>query len=279
MLTNQRVIFDDDGTENDLSVDLNDFRGSAVTFDYVAADDKLYVGSDLPLNHLWIEIETANDAASVASVEIWYNNDWIAAVDVLDHTAAAGVSLAQSGIIQWKTNRDKGWDREQDSEVVTGITKVGIYDYYWLRINFSADLNALTEIKHLGHKFATDAVLYTYYPDLNNANIKTAFASGKTDWKDQHFMAAENIIFDLKKSDIIISPSQILDYEIFEKPAVHKIAEIIYRGMGRAYNENRENARKEYNENFNQTFFNIDLNRNANLSDRERRQRAGFIGR
>ncbi|RLC38724.1 hypothetical protein DRH27_01595 [Candidatus Falkowbacteria bacterium] len=279
MLINRRIIFDDNGTEIDFSVDLNNFRGSSVTLDYVTADDKLYVASDMPLNHLWVEVTTANDQASIASVDIWFNKDWVSAVDLLDHTSAAGVTLAQSGVIQWKTDRNEGWDMEQDSEDVTGVDAVGIYNRYWLRINFSADLAAGTELKYLGHKFASDDAMYTEYPDLNNANLKLAFASGKTDWNDQHFIAAEDLIDDLRKTDIIKSPSQILDFERFEDPAIHKAAEIIYRGMGRAYIENRKDANSRYNDSFNMTFFNVDIDRDGNLSYRERRQRSGFVGR
>lgn len=279
MLINQRIIWKDDTTENDLSVNLNNFRSNSETIALVADEDAIYIASDLPFNHRWIEVETENDQAAAPTVAIWFSNEWVSAVDIIDQTASSDVTLAQSGILQWRTDRQKGWDRELDSEDVSGVSKVGIYDMYWIRLGFSADLAASTAIKYIGHKFATDAVLYTFYPDLNSSNIMTAFASGKTDWKDQHFMAAEDIIQDLRKADIIRGASQILDYEIFEEVAVHKCAEIIYRGMGRAYEADRAKARKEYNESFNMTFYNTDLDGDGNLSDRERRQRSGFVGR
>lgn len=279
MIQNQRIIWNDDGTENDLSVNLNNFRSGADVIEIVALEDYIYIASDMPFNHRWIEVSVPNEEASVISLEIWYSRQWIPAVDLIDQTALEGVTLAQSGIVSWKTDREKGWDRELDSEDVTGVAKSGIYNMFWSRLKFSADLTATTAIKYIGHKFATDAVLYTYYPDLNNANIRAAFASGKTDWKDQHFIAAEDIIKDMRKLDIIWSASQILDYELFEEIAVHKCAEIIYRGMGRAYAEDRKNARKEYENLSNMTFFNTDLDGDANLSDKERRQRTGFVGR
>lgn len=109
MITNQRILWDDDGTETDLSVALNDFRTGSQVIDFVAADDKLYIASDMPFNHKWIEASVVNDAASVVTVENWFggSDGWVSAVDIIDRTSVGGVSLAQSGVIQWKTNREK----------------------------------------------------------------------------------------------------------------------------------------------------------------------------
>lgn len=281
MITNQRILWDDDGTETDLSIALNDFRTGSQVIDFVAADDKLYVASDMPFNHKWIEASVVNDAASVVTVENWFggSDGWVSAVDIIDRTSVGGVSLAQSGVIQWKTNREKGWNRELDSEDVTGITVTGLYDMYWLRFGWSADWNALTALSFVGQKFSSDDVLYSRYPDLNNANLKTSYESGKTDWDEQHFMAAEIIIGDLKSRNIIFSASQILDFELFADAASHKVAEIIYKALGRSWEDQRQVARKYYDESMNKNFYNIDHNRNANLDDCERATSTGVLSR
>lgn len=279
MIQNQRIIWNDNGTEKDLSVNLNSFRAGSETIAIVADEDKIYIGSDLPFNHRWVDVSTANDEVSVISAEIWYSRQWIAAVDLIDRTSVGGATLAQSGVVQWRTNREKGWDRELDSEDVDGVSVSGLYDMYWLRFSFSSDLKVTTALSHIGHRFSSDADLVALYPDLNNSALKTAFATGKTTWNEQHFMAADAIISDLRRANIIKSPSQILDYELFQVPAVHKCAEIIYYGMGRAYDENRLRAQRYYNESFQMSFFNMDVDKNANLSDVERRYQTGFVTR
>jgi len=279
MIDIQRIFWNDDGTEKDLSVELNEWRSGSYTLPFVAADDRLYVACDLPFNHKYIEIDTANDQATSVSVETWYGNQWNAVVDLIDRTALSSASLAQSGIIEWKTDRLKGWDRELDSDDVSGVSKVGIYDMYWIRMSFSADLNVNTALKYIGNKFSSDSVLYDYYPDLSNTSLKEAFEAGKTTWDDQHFIASEMVIRDLKKRNIIISQNQILDYEKFKEPTIHKVAEIVYWALGRQFDDNRTKARAYYDEAINLKFFGVDLNRDGNQSDREKSTQTGYLRR
>ena len=279
MLQNQRIIHSDDGTEKDYSIALSDFRSDSATLPIVAADDYLIIAADYPFNHRYFLIDTPNDQASGVSVQIWWGNAWYDAVDVVDQTDDAGVTFAQSGIIEWKTDRLKGWDIELDSDDVTDVSAVGIYNMYWLRLVFSGDLKASTAVKYVGHRFSDDTTLYTYYPDLDNTKILLAFAATKTTWDTQHFMAAETIIEDLRQRNIALSPNQILDYRMFERASVHKCAELIYHGMGRAYNDNRKAAAEYYKAEMNKAFFNIDRNKNALLEPREKEISVRYMSR
>lgn len=266
----QRVIWEDDTTLKDISVDMCDFRQGEQTIEIVAADDRIYLGSFLPFNHRWIDIGTANSNASAVTVEIWWSEDWTAAVDVIDETSSSGVALAQDGYLRWNTEIERGWDKERESEDVTGLTGTSIYNMYWVRLTYSADFSAGTSLKYIGHKFADDDTLYGYYADLQNTTIQDAYESGKTDWNEQHYMAAQEIIKDLRTRNIVVSADQILDPELFEIAAVHKAAEIIYRGMGSEFRQDKSDARKAYNEAISRRYFNIDLDGDARLDSAER---------
>ena len=81
MITNQRVIFSENGTLTDISYEMDDFRANSVTIPFVAAEDKIYIGAELPFNNKYFDVETVNDAASVMSLEIWFSQEWVSAVD------------------------------------------------------------------------------------------------------------------------------------------------------------------------------------------------------
>jgi len=279
MLINQRVLFNDDGTEYDHSLVLSDYLADSVALPFVAADDYLYIASDLPFNNKYIEVSTANDSASVVSVDIWYNNDWESAVDVIDETAVGGKSLAQSGLIRWKTPRLKGWDVEQDSEDVIGVDAVGIYDRYWTRIKWDSDLDITTEIEYIGQKFCSDTELYTFFPELRDSALQGAFKDGKTDWIDQEIAASEGIITELTNRNIIETPAQILNPELFKMPCIYKTAHLIFAAMGRSHAEDAASASMRYEQSMNMKNFQVDLNADGKLENSERIVTTSFLSR
>ena len=246
MLTEQRIFHDDNGTLRDLSASMNSLTSGNAALALVASQDKLYIGADAPFNHRYFQMAVVNDQASVASVEIWDGSAWRAAVNVVDETAVSGASLGQSGILSWTPNRHYGWGLEDTTEDIPALASLKIYGLYWVRITWSADLKATTSIAYCGHKFATDADLETQYPDLAKSATKTAFKAGKTDWNDQHVVAAEAIIRDLKNRQIVWSRNQVLGWEMFNAAAVHKVAEIIMRGFGDDWSDERQAAREAY---------------------------------
>ena len=270
MISDQRIFFSDNGTLTDYSTALCDFRSLSVSLPFVAAEDYIYIGSFLPFNHKWVEVNTVNDQASSVTVDIWFQDSWKPAVDIIDETSLGGITLAQSGIVRWVTDRDYSWENEVDSFDVSGLETTEIYQMYWCRLGFSDNLNALTSLKYVGQKFANDIDLYSFYPDLNDSNIKLAFASGKTSWDEQHFQSARIIVSDLKRANIVISGSQVLEPDLFIDAGVHKCAEIIYGAMGKAYKDDLALARDRYKESININFLSVDRNRDGRLSLSER---------
>lgn len=272
----QRVLWNDAGTIADLTAALNNYRAVAEGI-ALAADDCLFIGSDLPFNHKYIEIETANDETAALTVAIWsgLGRGWQDAADLIDETEADGATLGQSGLVQWVPQ--SSWILE-DSSGVAGLEGTKIYDMYWLRLEVSADLKVETAIKYIGHKFCDDADLVGLYPDLKNAGLKAAWASGKADWRDQIFDASEEIVRDLKRSGVIKSPAQLMDPELFRMACVHKSAEIIYRGLGGPRNiEMMREAHKAYKTALDMKYFNVDRSGDGRAQPQERYSGSGVL--
>lgn len=277
-LSDQRVLFSDNGTLSDISVNTGDFRESSETINYTVSEDYIYIASFLPFNHKHIDVGTANDQSSVITVEIWDGANWTAAVDVIDQTAVSGVSLAQDGIISWSSDVDDSpWNRQQKSEDVTGLTGTNIYNMYWVRLSWSATLNASTSLSYIGHKFSKDSDLYDLYPEFNDSNVLTSFESGKTDWEEQHYIAADYLIRDLKQDNAIVTADQLLDWQIFKEASIHACAMTIYWGLSQF--EKHDKAKSKYEVARKNGFLNVDLNRDSRLNVSERGMRQGFLGR
>jgi hypothetical protein len=282
MLLNNRVIFNDNGTLRDLSVALNNvFSGSEVVA-IVAAEDKMYFGAPLPFNHRYFMVPVVNDQASVVSVDIWNGTEWVAAVDVIDQTKnSSGHTLSRSGIISWAIDRQKSWGMEDTTENMTGsgLTTLKLYNLYWVRFSFSGNLKATTALKYVGHKFSEDNDLKGYYPDLLRTNVKAGFEAGKTDWDEQHVIAAEEIIRDLIKKQEIINANQILDWSVFTDAATHKVAEIAYTAFGADYEDRRETAYENYKDALDKVTFPVDKNQNGHREPEEAKPAFGRLVR
>ena len=275
----QRILWKDDASAVDLTASLNNYRADSETTALAAAADYLFIGSDLPFNHKYIELSTVNAAASVLSVDIWWANAWHDAVDLIDQTILSGASLGKSGLVQWSPGEFKGWDPEQDSDDVTGLTGTKIYDMYWVRLAFTADLTAGTAVKYIGHKFCDDADLEGTYPIVKPSGLKTAWASGKTDWKDQIFDASEVIVRDLKRTGIIKSPAQLMDPELLRNACVHKAAALIFHGLGTAYIDMKKEAEKAYSSALDMKMFVVDRTGDARAQPSERYMTSGVLRR
>lgn len=270
MILEQRVLHE----TTDISSLVNDYRTSAYTFAYTTGQ-YLYLGSLFPFNNLWFEVGTANAIAATPSVDIWFGNAWEPAVDIIDETGG----LFTSGRIQWTTEYTKGWDLELRSYDVTGLSSTKIYNMYWMRFSWSASLTPTMTLKYMGQKFANDDILASFYPDLTLSSIKSAFESGKTTWDEQHYMAAEHIVRDLKKRNIIKSRQQLLDYSLFVDASCHKVAELVYTAFGSPYKDQLSLARAAYNEALNVKHFNTDLFEDGRLDPGERGFSTAFVTR
>lgn len=279
MLFNQRVLYSNNGVISDLSVTLSDFQDETEVIPYVSAEDYIFIGSYLPFNHKWFEVSVANAATAQIGWSIWDGDTFNEVVEILDMTSNGTASMANSGIVRFTSDRDETWKRETDSFDVLGLESTEIYDMHWSRISFNADLTASFALKFIGQKFSDDNDLYLYYPDLNQSDLLTAFQSGKTDWADQAFLAAKLIEKDLSKRAGLLSADQIIDYELFNEASVHKVAQIVFHGLGRSYNDLKEEAAGKYEKAMSETYMRLDLDGDGRLSGTERRYRQGFMTR
>jgi hypothetical protein len=265
----RRFIYADNGTLTDYSVQLQDYHAGSSTFTLVAAEDAIYIGSRLPFNHLFFKVGTANSNVASMNILYWSGTEFTSVVDSIDETASSGVTLAQSGFVTWTPNKNTSWQRE-DSEDITELSSIVVYERYWLKITFSADLSADVALSWCGQKFSNDHELGSEYSDLDRSEMKAAFESGKTDWEEQHVRAAQIIVQDLINDGLIIEKEQILQREDFRLASVSKCAEIIYGGMGDDYKDDKKAARDEYRVRIGKVFPKIDKDRNGREDDYER---------
>jgi hypothetical protein len=280
MLVNQRVIWKDNTTLKDMSLELNNLSSGNYTVALNSAQDNIYIGSDLPFNHRHFIVNSANAVSSVVSVEIWDGSAWVDAVDVLDQTSVDGATLAQSGIISWATERTSGWSKEETTEDISDLSTLKIYDMYWVKLTFTASFTSTTSLSYIGHKFATDDDLGIYgYPELNSASMKAAYETGKLTWEEQHVAAAEQVVRYLRKKAVIQSRNQIFDWEQFNEAATHKLAELIYFSFGDDYEERRKAAENKYYAAMNLGIFQVDRNITGRLEPEEKVRNYGLVRR
>lgn len=267
MPLNHRILKDNNGTIEDKTLELNSISESTVTLDWVALEDKLLIGSPHPFNHRYVEVDTANaNAATITSVEVWDGTAWQSCVDVLDGTSSGGVTLAQSGLIRWTPDRDEGWTLDDSEDMGTPISTVKIYDLYWARLTFSADLSAGTILKYVGQRFATDEQLGSLYPELQVSDSKTQWEAGKTDWNEQLVLASEMVVRDLAFKKVLWDRNQVLDDELFSTACVFKTAQIIFTAWGNNYERDRDEARRRYDEELAKiSNFKVDRNQDARI--------------
>jgi len=243
-----RVLYSDDGTITDRSL-ANADRTATIPFEVVAAEDYLYVGQYFTFGNLFFNIDTANSNSSALSIDYWTGNKWVSAVDVLDGTSSSGVSIAQSGVVQWSTDKDEsGWQRVSDptdEETALGFTSLKIYDLYWIRISFSADFSASTDLLQIGYKFCTDADVSVLAPDIND--YLTTW--GVSDWTLQILEASKQVVADLKARNIIGHSGQLIRFDDINIPTAYKTLAIIYDGLGgQDFREMRNEMEVKYRE-------------------------------
>jgi hypothetical protein len=280
----QRIIWDDNGTLKDISIALNNFRGNHnPVIDFKSATDAIYIGTELPFNCRYFKIGTNNNEISVVSVSVWDGNAWIPTKDIIDETKEfphTEVSLHQSGQISFALDRDdKGWGSEQDSNDIPDLVGTFIYDLFWSKWTWSADWKNTTTLAYIGSLYSTDNDLSTFYPDLMNNDLMDAFETGKTDWIEQGLSAAEAIERELRSKSIIMRREQLFDWSLLLEASVHKTAEIIYGGLGSAYNEAKKLAAESYIKAINLKYFETDLNGDGVVSANELRHSQTFFTR
>jgi hypothetical protein len=269
-IVTNRIIHSDNGSLIDLSLPLNDIVSGTSSLPIVAAQDALYIGSIYPFSSRYFSIGTVNALASTVSVYLWDSSTWTAAVDVIDGTKLTGATFGQNGTITWRKNKNAIWVNQDTSEI-TGLTSLNIYGLYWAKLVFSADFTPGCVLKYVGHRFANEGELGSFYPELILASTKTDFETGKTSWDDQLTWATEITVRDLKLDQKIVTPDLLLDGAVFVEAVVHKTAEIIYTAFGKDWVEQKTEAGKAYKAALNVGVGYIDRNQNTLLDSFETR--------
>ncbi len=282
MLRENRVLFLDGASFKDFSTALSNIHSETKVFDF-ASGDRLFIGSDLPFNHRYIDVSVVNSTAATLTVEVWDGTDWIEAVDIIDETSVSGVPLAQSGILSWSIDKDEsGWNYDDTDEMSgSGLeTAPKIYGLYWARLTYSTTLLNTTALNYIGHRFCKSEDIESEYPEFSLSAAKTSWKTGKTNWNTEALLASEYIVQDLRgQRNLIRNANQILDWNNFEKAAVHKAAEIIFRGFGKDYEEPLVTAHNAYKSSLSVGKFNVDQNRTAMIEDDEKETNVGYMSR
>lgn len=274
-----RILWKDGVTLRDVSIAATDWRGDAFTFAYTAGD-YLYIGCELPFGYKYFDVSVVNAIAATPTVELWSGDTWLPAKDLIDETAVSGVSLGRAGIISWSQDIDNmQWSPQRKSSEVTGLAATEIYNLFWIRVSWSATLTIGTELEYIGFRFSDDEALTSFYPDLSNTDLKTAFAAGKTTWREQHLLAAEAVVRDLKRRKILWRSEQIFEPNLFQEAACHKCAEVVYGGLGQAYAAVRTQAAERYKDAINIAMFEADANESGNLDPDEKRASTSYLTR
>ena len=274
----KRVIFSDDATLVDFSVNANKYESGTDPMVFVSADDYLYIGSRQPFNSAFFKMGVANTNASTMSVSYWDGDNWVAMVDILDET----VGLTADGNVTWYPDLDTSWHREHtnyNGETITGLSSVVIYNQYWVRIGFSADFSAGTTLRFVGNIFCDDDDIYSEFPDFRQTQVLTSFEAGKTDWEEQRVKASTMLVQDLISKKIIDGSGQILNRADYAEACVMKTAEVIFRTFGDDFVDQKMEARKEYNARLTKRVHRVDLNNNAIEDGKESKNETGFLNR
>jgi len=286
MILQNRVLWSDNGTLKNLSLIMNNHISGSQVLPIVGSQDYIYLGSDAPFNHRWVEVKVANTDSLSIAVEYWDGKNWVQCVEVIDETvnSAGTASLNKSGFITWVPNRKKtGWSADDTNDgngnVITGLDSVTIYDLFWVRLKFTGSASGTTELSFLGHKFSNDEDLFNLYPEFETTEAKERFKDSLTKWDQLHFEAAKQIIRDLKSNRVINSGNQVLEVDVFKLPSIHKVAELIFSAYGTDWEKDKQQALVEYKRAMAVDLFNVDLDQDGRLSSVESKARAGMLYR
>lgn len=271
-----RVVFSDNGVLSDLSSRLNKFNASTASVVYTTGEDAFYIGSALPFARKFFEVSTPNTTPAVPVISYWDGNQWRSVVDTQDDTSPLSTPLAQSGLLSWTTDKNYGWHDEDTVDAagierVTGLGDITIYDLYWLRITWSANLTFT--LKWVGDLFLdSDDLLQAEYPDLNSG-FMSAFETGKTSWYEQRVLATKLITSDLIAKGMIQDSAQIMDWRWLELACISKTAQLIYSTSGPNFLESAQMAAQQYAARIDKNLINVDVNKNAR---EDKDERVGF---
>lgn len=270
------LIKNKDGTLVDYVIEANEmYEEQSFALDIDATTDHLFIGANFPFNHVYFNLGVVNATESVMSLETWNGSEWVSASRVIDGTATSGVTLAKDGYVEWVPDKNEPWQREDtvdsnDNENISGLGDVSIYDQYWVRISFSESLDGVTSGLWMGQKYSSDNDLKREYPELLDSDMIDGYEPNKTNWFEQHVLAANLIETDLKDAGIIDDKVQLLVRTDLTRASVSKVAEIIFAGLGKDNKVDQDNANMEYKNRMKTAGFTADLDNDGIVGDEEK---------
>lgn len=232
----------------DLSIE-NQEEGTTVPMDIANATDYMYLGQHFPFNNFWMQVDSVNAIAANIEIDYWAGtgSGWKPALDILDATKVSGVPLAKSGVVQFSPDRSWIWHRVSDTEnepMPLGLENLTIYNIYWLRFRYSADLTGTTTIKRLAYAFTQSQQLDNIDTQINQ--FQDSFESGKTDWDDEIYTASIQLVNDLRRRNLITHYGQVLRFDDVTMAADLKALALIYKNLGPGFRTKLEDALAEY---------------------------------
>lgn len=277
MINFQRIFYKDNTDLVDLSVNMNDFLNDSYTFNVEASNDAIFIGSILPWSNRYFSVKTANTDTSSLIIETWDGNSFTPSFDLIDETISSEITMSEAGLVRFTPDKDISWVREYESFQIPELSSTYVLRMFWTKITFTQDCSFTLD--YIGQKFCDDNDLYAQYPDLDKPELRERYKSGKTDWSEQAFIASNYIIKDLSKRSLAISEHQVLSPELFEDPCIHKTAEIIYAAFGEGYRDDRNLARKAYEDMMDIKMHHIDKNQDGRLQLAEATMSTGYLRR
>ena len=273
-----RIFFRDNTNVQEITKEINSYK-SDTYITSITTSDAIYLASDFPLNHFYIKMGSVlNTANATMNISYWSASGWANAVNVNDYT----YGLTMSGFVEFTPDRDESWlysDTNSGGNTIDELTSIKVYDKYWTKISFNIDLDPDIEMEWIGSLFSSDEDLFSEYPIFNDATFLTAFEAGKTTWQEQHVKAADLIIQDLKRKNVILGKEQLLDREILIPAAVCKAAEIIFNSFGNDYADQKDKARLEYVQRIDLSKYLVDNNNNGIVDRVDVIKQQGWLSR
>lgn len=264
MLTH-RVILSDNGVLTDYSL-----QNVSIPSVLVASEDYFYIGQQYPFNSFYIQVGTANTNSSVMSIEHWNGKSWASCVDVLDETATSGKTISTSGIVRFNTTKLNPWNivQETNDDPMAALSSLYIYNNYWIRLKVSVTLSALTSITKIGYCLTNATLLSQLDADINE--YLTSWATGKSNWLDQMFLASQHVVIELKQKNLINSHAQILQIDDEIKLLVaYRTLLLIYPNLGEKYGPKITQIEGEYKRLIDSIKPVIDLNNDGKINYKE----------
>jgi hypothetical protein len=257
-----RVFFKDGNNVLEITKQINKYKSDVYSLT-MTSSDAIYIATDFPMNHLFVKMGAAlNEQSSSMIIDYWSGQGWSPVVHTNDYSEA----FSQSGFIEFTPDRYSSWimaSTNSNGQLVTGLESVIVYDKYWTKISFTNDLTAAIDLEYIGNIFSEDDDLFSEFPLFNDSTFLNCFENGKTTWEEQHVKAADLIIQDLKRKNVIIGSEQLLDRSILLPASVCKVAEIIFNAFGKDYTEQLDRAKNEYSKRIDLSKFSVDSNNNG----------------